>query len=45
MVTSVAMLLHVNTLLPLIRVDNGHIVKAEVVAMPFFDPENKRQEL
>ena len=28
-----------------IRVDNGHIVKAEVVAMPFFDPENKRQEL
>ena len=28
-----------------IRVDNGLIVKAKVVAMPFFDPENKRQEL
>ena len=28
-----------------IRVDKGLIVKATVVNMPFFDPENKRQEL
>lgn len=27
-----------------IRVDNGLIVKATVVKMPFFDPENKCQE-
>ena len=28
-----------------IRVDKGLIVKGTVVKMPFFDPENKRQEL
>jgi sarcosine oxidase subunit alpha len=28
-----------------IRVDKGLIVKATVVKMPFFDPQNKRQEL
>ncbi len=27
-----------------IRVDKGQMVGAEVVAMPFYDPENKRQE-
>ena len=26
-----------------IRVDNGRLVKATVVAMPFYDPDNKRQ--
>jgi sarcosine oxidase subunit alpha len=28
-----------------IRVDGGRMVKAETVATPFYDPENKRQEL
>ncbi|MFT4746699.1 MAG: sarcosine oxidase subunit alpha [Bermanella sp.] len=28
-----------------IRVDKGEVVKATVVKLPFFDPENKRQEL
>ncbi|MCY1463622.1 hypothetical protein D9M71_815370 [compost metagenome] len=28
-----------------IRVENGVIVHATVVKLPFFDPENKRQEL
>ncbi len=28
-----------------IRVDGGELVHAEVVSLPFFDPENKRQEL
>ena len=28
-----------------IRVDKGRMVGAEVVATPFYDPENKRQEL
>jgi sarcosine oxidase subunit alpha len=28
-----------------IKVDKGNIVKAKVVKLPFFDPENKRQEL
>ncbi|MEH6575507.1 MAG: 2Fe-2S iron-sulfur cluster-binding protein [Amphritea sp.] len=28
-----------------IRVDGGAIVRAEVVGLPFFDPNNKRQEL
>jgi sarcosine oxidase subunit alpha len=28
-----------------IRVDHGQMVEAEVVATPFYDPENKRQEL
>lgn len=28
-----------------IKVDKGEIVKAMVVKLPFFDPENKRQEL
>jgi sarcosine oxidase subunit alpha len=28
-----------------IRVDKGQVVKATVVKLPFYDPENKRQEL
>lgn len=28
-----------------IRVDGGHMVEAEVVPTPFYDPENKRQEI
>jgi sarcosine oxidase subunit alpha len=28
-----------------IRVDGGRMVAAETVATPFYDPENKRQEL
>ena len=28
-----------------IRVDGSEILHAEVVALPFYDPENKRQEL
>jgi sarcosine oxidase, subunit alpha len=28
-----------------IRIDGGRMVKAETVATPFYDPENKRQEL
>jgi len=28
-----------------IRIDKGQMVGAEVVATPFYDPENKRQEL
>ena len=28
-----------------IRVDEGQIVQAEIVKLPFYDPENKRQEL
>jgi len=33
-----------NTRVP-IRVKNGEVVSATVVKLPFFDPENKRQEL
>ena len=28
-----------------IRVDGGVMVRAETVATPFYDPENKRQEM
>lgn len=28
-----------------IRTDNGVMVEAEVIAMPFYDPENQRQEM
>ena len=28
-----------------IRVDGGRMVAAETVAVPFYDPENKRQEM
>jgi sarcosine oxidase subunit alpha len=31
-------------LLP-IRVDNGELVHAEIVDLPFYDPEDARQEL
>ncbi len=27
-----------------IKVEKGRLVRAEVVALPFYDPENKRQE-
>jgi len=33
-----------NTRIP-IRVKNGEVVSATVVKLPFYDPENKRQEL
>jgi sarcosine oxidase subunit alpha len=28
-----------------IRVDNGEVVMAEVVKLPFYDPTNARQEI
>ena len=28
-----------------IRIDKGEMVEAEVVPTPFYDPENKRQEM
>jgi sarcosine oxidase subunit alpha len=28
-----------------IRVDGGRMIQAKVVPIPFYDPENKRQEM
>jgi sarcosine oxidase, subunit alpha len=28
-----------------IRVDGGNLIQARVVPIPFYDPENKRQEM
>ena len=28
-----------------IRIERGEIIQAEVVRVPFYDPENRRQEL